>query len=344
MKMNTFPRRTGAVVAATTASALLLAACAGGGPSPTSSDEPAPAGGGQLLIIGPAAPAMELIVKDFAAKTGIDAIFSPVTPATEMNARIEAEQSAGKYLHDIILSTSCGILDHADWLDEEQPELENIGNLEPEYAELIPEIGVGVPWQISSYALLVNTDQVPEGSIESWWDLTDPKWSGTMSRNAMTLAGTGLTFFEASAQVLGRDFHEELAQQQAAINQRYEVAARQVAQGEYSMYFPFLITYAPDYAGLPVQVIIPEEGAPTLVGWAAKAKNAPNGANADLFLDYLLTDEAQQHVVETVHKSVTDNEVFQFNGEPVVDLGSPVCGPARAELDALAEEIYGAGN
>lgn len=342
MKTKSMFTKTAALTAIVVGSAVALGACStnGGSGDPGSGEEV----GGSLQIIGPAAPAMDLIVADFAEKYGIDATFTAVTPATEMNARIEAEQGAGKYLHDIILSTSCSILDHSEWVDPEQPDLENLGNLEDEYAALIPDIGVGVPWQISSYALLVNTDQVPEGAIESWWDVTDDRWSGTTSRNAMTLAGTGINFFEATYQVLGPEFHEELAGQDAAINQRYEVAARQVAQGEYSMYFPFLITYGPEYAGLPVEVVIPEEGAPTLVGWAAKAKNAPNGDNADLFLDYLLTDEAQAHVVETVHKSVTDSEVFHYNGEPVRDLGTPVCGSIRAELLAAAEDIYGRGN
>ena len=110
------------------------------------------------------------------------------------------------------------------------------------------------------------------------------------------------------------------------------------------MYFPFLITYAPDFDGLPVKTVIPEEGAPSALYWAAKMKNAPDAKNADLFLNFLLSDAAQKHVVDTVHKSVTGSSEFLLDGEPVKDMGRTQCGDIRAELKTAAEEIYGAGN
>lgn len=302
------------------------------------------AAAGELFIIGPPANAMDLIIADFEEEYGVDVTYTSITVPTEMYARIDAEQGANKYLHDVFLSTQCSVQENAKWLDTEPADLENIADVIEPYSAAIEDAPYSVPWQVGNYALLVNTDLVPDGSITSWNDINDDRWSGEITRNALTLAGGGQAFFEASYPALGEEFHEKLAAQDAAVNTRYEAAARQVVQGEYAMYFPFLITYAPDFEGLPVKVVIPEEGAPSALYAAAKMKNAPNPENADLFLNFLLSDEAQKHVVDTVHKGVTGSSELLLDGEPVTDMGRSTCGEVRDELKTAAEEIYGAGN
>lgn len=56
-----------------------------------------------------------------------------------------------------------------------------------------------------------------------------------------------------------------------------------------------------------VAVVYPEEGAVWLPGGAAIVKNAPNKANAEKFMDFLISDEGQQLLAATTIRPVNTN-------------------------------------
>jgi putative spermidine/putrescine transport system substrate-binding protein len=165
---------------------------------------------------------------------------------------------------------------------------------------------LGVPIYFTYYGIAVNTDLVKPGEITSWRDLGDPRWKGKLAyarpvyasiydltvcayaeggneRNVepgvplfRKLAGNALTAFNSLAQanqLLGRG----------------EIAA--------APYFASRI-WAMKPEGLPVDMIIPKEGALILPYMAMVPKGAFDLDAAKSFLNFIIEPEPQSQITE----------------------------------------------
>jgi iron(III) transport system substrate-binding protein len=211
--------------------------------------------------------------------------------ASELRERIRTEQAAGKVLGDVSHNGSTTTA-----LQLAEGTFQPYGALPSAARPVAPfkADGTRVPVYVIAYGILVNTDMVkPADEPKSWKDLLDPRWKGKLLADDVRALGGGAVFFMVTLQNFGKEFHEKLAQQGPHMNRELRGNFPRVARGEYPVYAPFALADTLELKGLPVKTILPVEGMPYVRFDGAIFKGAPRPNAARLFLEFLLSDEAQ---------------------------------------------------
>ncbi len=165
--------------------------------------------------------------------------------------------------------------------------------------ELIDPDGYLWPTYVNLYGILINTDLVPPSrEPKSWADLLDPAWVGQiLIDDPSTTIGGGFTWFVTVASRmtdLGRGFLKRLALQKPTFTRQYLEAEKAVARGEYAIYLPALEASVERLKGVPLKWIAPADGVIVLPIASALLKNAPHPHAGKLWIDFLLTEDAQR--------------------------------------------------
>jgi iron(III) transport system substrate-binding protein len=238
------------------------------------------------------APSTKAIAKAFEAKYGIPVQVLEAR-ASELRERIRTEQSAGRYLGDVMFNSENQviILSAEDKsVVPHEPVPNAAGLMEP-----FRDDGLKSPVMTINYGLLVNNRLVPAGEEpKSWRDLTDPKWKGKILSDDMRAVGGGYVMFFVTEEKLGKAYHEALATQGIQFTREMREAGRRVARGEMAIYMPFILSDILNLKGLPVRAVVPAEGAPYVLYATAAMKGAPHPNAARLYIDFAMYDEVQQ--------------------------------------------------
>jgi iron(III) transport system substrate-binding protein len=263
--------------------------------------------------------------------------------ASELRERISTEQAAGRFLGDVhhngSTSTSLMIKDG---------NLQQVGRI-PNTKNLTPPFTADeyrVPSYVLTYGILLNKDQVGErDEPKSWKDLLDARWQGKILSDDMRALGGGSVFFMVMYDTFGRAFHEQLATQRPVFTRDMRNAERRVAQGEYSIYIPQLLTfYSLLKPGLPLKFVIPKEGTPYIRYDMSMLKNAPHPNAARLFMNFMLEQESQLVFANGGVKPVVNDVIEQANPALRELLNAPALGTTEVERQnemlKLANEIY----
>ena len=237
------------------------------------------------------APYWNAVIKSFETRYGI-AVESLDLRASELAERIRTEQAAGRFLGDAEMITSTMIeeqLKNGDFV-QPLPTIPNAATLRPPFKTTAHS----VPAYVQPMGILINTRLVKDGDVpKSWADLTKPQWKGKILSDDMRPLGSGNTLFAILQNGMGKDFNEQLAEQKPVFSRDMRNDARRVARGEYAIYVPQVFAFASDLKGLPVKVVIPEEGAPYAQMEFAVLRNAPHPNAARLFIQYFLDVDQQ---------------------------------------------------
>jgi iron(III) transport system substrate-binding protein len=204
-----------------------------------------------------------------------------------------------------------------------------------------------MPAMTSHYGILINTGLVkPEDEPKSWKDLADPKWKGKILADDPRAAGGGyMSFFvHHDTPGLGLPFLEAYAAQAPVLTRDQGQSQQRVARGEYAMYTPFILSDHDKLKGLPVKYIIPSEGVTYVVFGHALMKNAPRPNAAKLYLDFVLSDEAQLIWARDGHGSVM-SEIAAKTPEAVRPIATAkllgAADPLRQnEVMAIAKRLF----
>ncbi len=211
--------------------------------------------------------------------------------ASELRERIRTEQASGKVLGDVSHNGSTTTaLQIADGTFVPHGALPNGKRPVAPFAS----DDIRVPVYVIPYGILVNTEMVkPADEPKSWKDLLNPRWKGKLLMDDQRALGGGAVFFMATHRAFGREFHEKLAEQQPHMNRELRGNFPRVARGEYPIYTPFATPDILELKGLPVKLVMPTEGVPYVRFDGAIFKGAPHPNAARLFMDFLLSDDAQ---------------------------------------------------
>ncbi|MGH9390854.1 MAG: ABC transporter substrate-binding protein, partial [Vicinamibacteria bacterium] len=201
--------------------------------------------------------------------------------------------------------------------------------------------GTRLPAFVIHFGILVNTELVkPSDEPRSFQDLLLPRWKGQILADDVHPVGSGSLFFQATYGKLGREFHEKLAAQDPSFTRDPRGSQRRVARGEYPVFLPSSLAAMKELEGLPLKTIVPSEGVVYVLYQTAVFKNAPHPNAARLFMDFLLSDEAQAVYAEDGYGPVVEPiEYVQKKTSRPPLLGTSEL-KTMAEMARLAREIY----
>jgi iron(III) transport system substrate-binding protein len=210
---------------------------------------------------------------------------------------------------------------------------------------LQPWVPEEVPVFVINYGLVINTKLVPPGQEpKSWKDLTDPKWKGKILSDDFRALGGGSVLFAVTDDKLGTEFHEKLSQQGLIFSREVGTDERRVAAGEYPIRIPQLASNYLRMKGLPVKLIIPEEGASFVRFEFGILKGAPHPNAAKLLIDFYLSPEAQIIYANAGMGPVINGVAEKTNPEARAVAGAKLMGTnvpdkLNAQLDK-AKQMY----
>ena len=232
------------------------------------------------------------VVAAFQAKYGIK-VQELDARASELTERIRTEQTSGRFVADVEFHGEASIVEQRQTgFVAEHGGTPNMKLLRKDY----PVDKWAIPAWVQLGCALVNTQLVKPGEEpKSWKDFADPKWKGKIISDDMRAVGTGQTQFAVFHKTpgLGADFLLKLKEQNLSINRDLQQNSRRVARGEFPIGLQQIIAFAYDLKGLPVKVIIPEEGCPYTLIQGAVLKGAPHPNASRLFIDHLIDMESQ---------------------------------------------------
>ena len=210
--------------------------------------------------------------------------------------RLGQEYSARIYNADIIETSDAVhflLLKRNDWLQAAVPE--DVANLWPA-GKRDPD-GFYAAYRADLSVIAYNTNLVsPEDAPTSFADLLEPKWNGKLVKAHPGYSGTIMTATYILSNLLGWEYFERLGQQNVMQVQSSTETPKKLAMGERSVQVDgneYVVTRLKE-AGIPLEIVYPEEGTPLVVGNAAIMKNAPHPNAAKLFYAFMFSLEAQQ--------------------------------------------------
>lgn len=222
--------------------------------------------------------------------------------ASELNTRLIAEwpNPSG----DILLGASQEILDgnyekfepYRASNDEQVP-----ANLKDTQSDVPRYYSYSMPIQV----LLVNTDILDEADYpKTWWDLGDPKYKGKIILGNPALSGGAYAQLYMMWKLYGYDLIPRVAAN-AVYTPSSSTVTESVVRGEYA------IGANPEYNvskamlnGANIIAIYPEDGTGLRFDGSGIIKNGPNLKAAQLFMDFLTTEEAFKIIRETAGRRV----------------------------------------
>jgi len=244
--------------------------------------------------------AMKKIGAAFEARYGIPATVQYLRSA-ELRERLRTEHTSGRAVADVVMSGNTFRSFSPEFL-QKHPPLPNAAKLKAP----AKDDGLYIQTYILPFGLLVNTSLVkPEDEPKSWKDLTDPKWKGKLLGDDPRAQGGGNVTFWVLQEKLGRDYLEAMGKQGMVYTTDPSNSERRIAQGEFPLYVAFVLGNIAKLQGLPVKPIVPVEGAPYNDGVATIMAGARHPNAARLYLDFLMSDEAQDLILSDGLGSVT---------------------------------------
>ncbi|MGV9869506.1 ABC transporter substrate-binding protein [Rhodococcus koreensis] len=266
-------------------------------PSPGASGGEQSGASGEITIYSPGAQELDTVFAAF-NKEYPNIKINPVRlVGQEIPTRLQSEFTSGQHVGDLVIGsvlTSYGL-----WGDGKSDAW--FERYVPEGAEALPSYAVDVeagwfaPYS-SGIGVAYNTNKVSAADApQSWEDLIDPKWKGKILLPDPTTLGLPAVAFAGLSHegVIDDDWLKALVAQDPQITESSSSLGQALAtgRGDVAVWGSGYVFNAAA-TGAPVAFV----GTTTTqtVTPTALVSNAPNAAAAKVFLDWLITDAAQE--------------------------------------------------
>ncbi|WP_270167786.1 ABC transporter substrate-binding protein [Paenibacillus sp. SYP-B4298] len=238
------------------------------------------------------------IKEGFEAKTGVKVEMFQGTTG-KILARMEAEKSNPAV--DVVVLASLPSMQglNSEGLLLSYPEAASADKLIPGWSD---EQGHYFSYSASALGIVYNTKLV-QTPPASWAELGQAQWSGQVNIPDPSLSGSALDFISGYLSESGEEgwkLFEQFKQNGVAMAGANQEALDPVITGAKSIVAAGVdyMAYKAKAKGEPVDIVYPKEGTVISPRPAAIVKSSPHVDNAKAFMDYLLSDEAQQLVAE----------------------------------------------
>ncbi|MBI2178507.1 MAG: extracellular solute-binding protein [Candidatus Tectomicrobia bacterium] len=160
-------------------------------------------------------------------------------------------------------------------------------------------------WNIlraSVYVLAYNTKLVkPEDAPKTWTDLLKPRWNGLIAHAHPAYSGVITVGMLSLVKMHGWGYYDKMAALKPKIVQSAVAVIPLVARGEAHVVAGTAAynTYGDIKKGEPIKMVLPKEGVAFISSPHAVLKKAPHPKAAEVFTDFLFSQEAQQLLVDS---------------------------------------------
>ncbi len=206
----------------------------------------------------------------------------------QLITRVKTEAASGKLEADVIDHSDRGqTFEIVDLFADYAP---------PNAADYLPAALVSPklwPTLTPAWSLAWNTELV-KNPPKSWMDLTKPEYNGQIGQVIAPSGGTTWSRIMFERQVLGEDYWARQAATKPKLFPSGGPLSDAVVRGEVAI-APLIynIVYPKKKDGAPIDAIYPPEGLVIVPYGSGISKTAKNKAAAQLWLDWVLSDEGQ---------------------------------------------------
>jgi iron(III) transport system substrate-binding protein len=193
------------------------------------------------------------------------------------------------------------------------------------YPGYVPADRVWTPFTTMPYVIMYNKKLVPEAEApRAWKDVLDARWKGKVAYADATKSGSSYTLLVTWLTIYGKNdagwkFVEDVLRQ-AKVLPKSSMTYQMVANGE----IPVGLTFeqaAFDYlkSGAPVGIVYPSEGTAVTLDGSAIVKGAQHPNAAKLFLDFAVSKDGQEIMVQRFGRRSVRKDVGSPAGLPRLD-------------------------
>ncbi len=220
--------------------------------------------------------------------------------AARVMAKLQAETTAGKRIADVFHTGEIGtVLD----LKKQGALATFVAPEQDRYPREMKEAGLWTAWRVTTLNMGYNSMKIKENEAPTSWNaLTDPKYTGKIGFQDST---SGLQFLQwyTLRQKMGEDFWMKVGKNNPVVMTGNILIIESVLRGENmlaGMATSYFVWSFSEEKKTPFKGIWPKEGVPVGLQPIAVLKDAPHANAARLFVDWVLSAEGQQTMVNTV--------------------------------------------
>lgn len=256
------------------------------------------------------------IVPKFEAATGITV---SLVQAGSGDIVQRARAEAASPLADVIWSVG------GESLEANSDLLEAYASAHDEMIDPLYKVGTNwLPYTGIPMVFVVNTDMVSADEMPtSWADLADGKWDQKIAFAGADGSGSAFMQLATVLDVYGEEEGWELFEAMMGnfiVTNSSGRVPRGTADGEFAIGLT-LEEAAQRYVagGAPVTIVYPEPATSALPDAVALVKDGPNPEAGKAFVDFVLSQEIQEFLVETMQRRSIRTDVAQPEGLPGLD-------------------------
>lgn len=178
--------------------------------------------------------------------------------------------------------------------------------------------------RVCNMIIAYNSDKLkPEDAPKSWKDLTDPKWKGKIAMPNPMLSGTAYVAVGALADKYGWEYFDQLKANDIRVEEGNSAIQNKLLTGEYAaaMILEENVLKLANTKNEPLKVSYPEDGVIIIPSPIAIFKATKNPEGAKALVDWWLSKDGQQAVVQGWMHSVR-GDVEPPKGAPALKIFS----------------------
>ena len=262
------------------------------------------------------------------------------TTAQVAYQRLAADQKAGIAQASVISSTDAshyGKMKQDGWLQKYRPK--NLTELADAFKPFNDPDDLFVATAAGLVVLTYNTAAVPAGEApKKWTDLLDPKWKNKVSIGHPGFSGYVGTWVVQMKKSYGWDYFKKLELNRPRIGRSINDTVTMLnAKESLVAAGPLATTLESKAKGNPLAVVYPEDGAILMVSPSGILKNAPAPNAARLFVEYLLSRECNEIMVQHAQDPVNKHVKPMAGGKSITEVKT--IRPTYDEIDKGIPEV-----
>ena len=262
------------------------------------------------------------------------------TTAQVAYQRLAQDQKAGIAQCSVISSTDQSHytkMKQDGWLQPYKPK--NLPELVDAFRSFNDPDGLFTATAAGLVLLTYNTSVVsPAEAPKKWSDLADPRWKNKVSIGHPGFSGYVGTWVVQMKKLYGWDYFKKLEQNKPRIGRSINDTVTMLnAKESLVAAGPSATTLESRAKGNPLAVVYPEDGAVLMVSASGIVKNAPAPNAAKLFMEYLLSREGNQVMVQQHQDPVNKNVKPMAGGKSIAEVKT--IRPTAEEIEKGIPEV-----